>query len=88
MAGDLTRGANRENVKLVRQTATGSDIVIVDLKDPNLVQSKYYYIQPNDVLYVEPTKALNQARQPDKPECGHSGLGLISTAVVILNYFN
>src|SRR5690606_1994037 len=42
MAGDLTRGAARENVKLVRQTPGGSEVVLIDLKDPNIVQSRYY----------------------------------------------
>jgi polysaccharide biosynthesis/export protein len=56
-AGDLTVLANRKNVKLIRQTAEGSEVVLLNLTDPNLLKSKYFYLLPNDVLYVEPLKA-------------------------------
>lgn len=87
MAGDLSRGANRENVKLVRQTQSGSEVVLIDLKDPNLVQSKYYYMMPNDVLYVEPSKAQVKRDNLVSLNVATLALGVISTAVVILNYF-
>jgi polysaccharide export outer membrane protein len=57
MAGDLSEYGNRENVKLIRQTAKGSEIVLVNLTDANLLKSPYFYLQPNDALYVEPLKA-------------------------------
>lgn len=87
MAGDLNRGASRENVKLVRQTPGGSEVVLIDLKDPNIVQSKYYFIQPNDVLYVEPTVAQVKRDNLISLNVATLALGVISTAVVILNYF-
>lgn len=57
MAGDLTEFGNRENVKLIRQTAKGSEVVLLNLTDAKLLQSPYYYMLPNDALYVEPLKA-------------------------------
>ena len=57
MAGDLTEFGNRENVKLVRQTLNGPEVVLINLTDPKLLQSPYYYLLPNDALYVEPMKA-------------------------------
>jgi len=59
-AGDLTPLANRKNLKLIRQTSEGSEVVLLDLNDPNLLKSKYYYLLPNDVIYVEPLKAGTQ----------------------------
>ncbi|WP_303409729.1 polysaccharide biosynthesis/export family protein [Pontibacter coccineus] len=87
MAGDLTRGAARENVKLVRQTPGGSEVVLLDLKDPNIVQSKYYFMQPNDVLYVEPSVAQVKRDNLVALNVVTIALGVISTAAVILNYF-
>lgn len=87
MAGDLTRGAARENVKLVRQTPGGSEVVLLDLKDPNIVQSKYYFMQPNDVLYVEPSVAQVKRDNLVGLNVITIALGVISTAAVILNYF-
>lgn len=87
MAGDLSRGANRENVKLVRQTPTGSEVVLLDLKDPNLVQSQYYYVMPNDVLYIEPSEALVKRDNLVGLNVATLALSVISTAVLLLNYF-
>lgn len=87
MAGDLTRGASRDNVKLIRQTPTGSEVVLIDLKDPNLVQSKYYFVMPNDVLYVEPTNELVKRDNLISLNVATVALSVISTAVLLLNYF-
>ncbi len=58
MAGDLTDYGNRHNVKLVRETEEGKLIAQLDLSDPNLVTSPYYYVMPGDVIYVEPRSKL------------------------------
>ncbi len=58
MAGDMTIYGKRENVKLVRENADGSKLVVVlNLNDKSLVSSPYFYLQQNDVIYVEPNKA-------------------------------
>ncbi|MBR2379733.1 MAG: polysaccharide export protein, partial [Paraprevotella sp.] len=49
-------------VKLIREDANGQkSIHELDLNDANLINSPYYYLQQNDVLYVTPnkTKAKN-----------------------------
>ena len=56
-AGDLTIYGVRENVKLIREDATGKkQIYRVNLNDANLLTSPYYYLQQNDIVYVEPNK--------------------------------
>ncbi|WP_230406996.1 polysaccharide biosynthesis/export family protein [Pontibacter cellulosilyticus] len=85
MAGDLTQGANRENLKLIRQKPGGTEVILLDLKDPNLVQSQYYFLKPNDVLYVEPRKT--QIRR-DNLIVVSTILGVLSTAGLILNFVN
>lgn len=60
MARDMTIYGLRENVKLIREDATGErKIVQLDITDPNIITSPYYYLQQNDVIYVTPndTKA-------------------------------
>ena len=54
LGGDLSPVANREHVKLIRQYPEGTRIHAVNLLDQSVVGSPYYFIQPNDVLYVEP----------------------------------
>ena len=56
-AGDLTIYGVRNNVKLIREDATGKKMIVeMDLNDANIINSPYYYLQQNDVVYVEPNK--------------------------------
>jgi polysaccharide biosynthesis/export protein len=85
LAGDLTPVANRENVKLIRQTQTGSEVVLLDLKDPNLLKSKYFYLLPNDALYIEPFKARSSRLNLENLTLVFSAA---TTAILILNYLD
>ncbi|WP_254168873.1 polysaccharide biosynthesis/export family protein [Chryseosolibacter histidini] len=57
LAGDLTQFGNRTNIKLIRPTATGTAVTVVDLTDPHLLGSPFFFLMPNDVLYIEPLRA-------------------------------
>lgn len=62
MAGDLTVWGIRDNVKLIREDATGKrEIINLNLNNAEIVTGPYYYLQQNDILYVSPnkTKAKN-----------------------------
>ena len=61
MAGDMTIYGKRDNVKLLRELPNGEyEIHELDLRDANLLNSPYYYMQQRDVLYVEPNEAMKQ----------------------------
>lgn len=61
LAGDLTIYGKRDGVKLIRENTDGTKkIVPLNLNDANIIYSPYYYLQQNDVLYVEPNKAKAQ----------------------------
>ena len=56
-AGDLTIYGYRDNVKLIREDANGTKhFYTLNLNDANIVSSPYYYLQQNDIVYVEPNK--------------------------------
>ena len=62
MAGDMTIWGIRDNVKLVREEENGKrEIILLNLNQADIVDSPYYYLQQNDILYVSPnkTKAKN-----------------------------
>lgn len=62
MAGDLTIWGRRDQVKLIREDATGKrNIITLNLNDASIVTGPYYYLQQNDIIYVDPnkTKAKN-----------------------------
>ncbi|MCU0445454.1 MAG: polysaccharide biosynthesis/export family protein [Microscillaceae bacterium] len=84
-AGDMLDYANRKEIKLIRQTAEGNEVVLLDLTDSNLLLSKYFYLQPNDQIIVPPLKA--KARRLNIPILT-AIFGGISTAVLILNFID
>ena len=55
LAGDITEFGNRNNIKLIRQSDNGAEVVLLDLTSSDVMKSKYYYLLPNDVIYVEPS---------------------------------
>ncbi|MBR1889991.1 MAG: polysaccharide biosynthesis/export family protein [Alloprevotella sp.] len=63
LAGDLTINGRRNDVTVVRQTETGQEIYQVDLtKGQELFASPAFYIQQNDVVYVNPNdKKMREA---------------------------
>ena len=61
-SGDLTIYGKRDNVILIRESETGQkEYHIINLNDANVFNSPYYYLQQNDIVYVEPNgvKAKN-----------------------------
>ncbi len=55
MAGDLSIYGRRDNVLLIRENLNGERVTVrLDLRDERLITSEYYYLQQNDVLYVQP----------------------------------
>lgn len=61
-AGDLTIYGKRDNVLLIREDANGQKSQHrLNLNDANIINSPYYYLQQNDVLYVEPNSAKRQS---------------------------
>ena len=60
-AGDLGIYGKRGNILLIREDATGQKhSTRLNLNDGNLINSPYYYLQQNDIIYVEPNKVKAQ----------------------------
>jgi polysaccharide export outer membrane protein len=57
MAGDLTVFGKRENILLIREEAGVRTMTRVNLNSKEILDSPYFYLQQNDVVYVEPVKA-------------------------------
>lgn len=56
LAGNVTDFAKNDAVKIVRRTDDGSEIVTVNVGEADILSSPYYYLKPNDIVYVEPLK--------------------------------
>lgn len=69
-AGDLTIYGKRDNIMLIREDAAGQKHEVrLNLNDANVINSPYYYLQQNDIVYVEPNKV----------KAGNSAIGSSTT---------
>ncbi|MBR1410672.1 MAG: polysaccharide biosynthesis/export family protein [Prevotella sp.] len=88
LAGDMTIYGVRDRVRLIREDATGNkEIHILDLTDANIINSPYYYLQQNDMVYVEPSNIKKQdARVGSMTTLWFSATSiLVSVASLIVN---
>jgi polysaccharide biosynthesis/export protein len=54
MAGDLSYYADRSKVKILRVTENGNQIKSFDLRSANIINSEFYYLEPDDVIFLQP----------------------------------
>lgn len=87
LAGDMTIYGRRESVLLVRENNGNRETVRIDIRDKNLINSPYFYLQQNDVLYVEPNDSRSRASGISSAESlSISVVGtLISIATLLIN---
>lgn len=62
-AGDLTIFGKRDDVKIIREKDGRRVIGTVDLRNGDILTSPYYYLQQNDIVYVEPNRARAGQRE-------------------------
>jgi len=55
-AGDLTIFGNRRTLQIIRDREGKNESIMFDLTDKDLLKTKYMFLHPNDILYVEPGK--------------------------------
>jgi len=57
LAGGPKDFGNLKRVTLVRQTDTGSQVQVLNITNQKILESEFFYLMPNDIVYVEPVKA-------------------------------
>ncbi len=88
-AGDLTIDGKRENVTVLRTENGVQTPYTVNLCDAQSVYSSpAYYIQQNDIIYVEPTQKKANESTPTANLFNTPGfwMGLASFAITIINF--
>ena len=60
MAGDMTVYGIRDKAKLIRDNQGKREIITLNLNDSDIINSPYYYLQQNDILYVTPNKTISK----------------------------
>lgn len=85
MAGDLTIRGVRESVLLIREVDGRKTMHRLDLTKQNILNSPYYYLAQNDVIYVEPNKAqINNSKLGANTNIIISIASLLITVISVL----
>jgi len=86
MSGDLLNSGDRRHVRIIRPRGNGEpDVLEFDIRTNTIIDSKYYYVYPNDLIYVSRDKGSFYKQS------SYSGfLALITSSVslliTVLNY--
>lgn len=85
LAGGANEFADKRHVTLMRQSDKGTQALYIDLAELDVLSSEYYYLLPNDVVYVPTLKA-----RPGRLNLDLLAILLttVTTAVLVLNYLN
>jgi polysaccharide biosynthesis/export protein len=86
-AGDLNTIAKRDEVMLIRQYPDGTKIHRINLNDRQIIASPFYFIQPNDQLYVEPMKVREVGSGENAAQSLLLFTSILTTGLLLVNLF-
>jgi polysaccharide biosynthesis/export protein len=87
LAGDFTSYSDRQRVMVVREENGKVNSVKIDLQTPDFFTSPYYYLHPNDVVYVDPKKSKRETVSDPANKFvtwTSAGLSAVSAIVTVL----
>jgi polysaccharide export outer membrane protein len=87
LAGDLTEYGKRDNILVIREMDGKRVFARIDVTQPDVFNSPYYYLQQNDMVFVDMRKS--KANRIDEAWTRNISLGfsIISLMFLILNFF-
>lgn len=86
MAGDITVFGKKDNIMLIREMEGQREVKRINLNSKSFLTSEYYYLQPNDVVYVESNKqkVITANRNPQLFPTILSGLSIVAVVLTQL----
>ncbi|NBL64826.1 polysaccharide export protein [Flavobacterium sp. NST-5] len=85
MAGDLTGYGKRNNILVIRDNGGKKEMARVDITQADFLNSPYYYLAQNDVIYVEPNKTrINASAVGPNTSIIISSLSLLLTVIALI----
>ncbi|MGC3979298.1 MAG: polysaccharide biosynthesis/export family protein [Paludibacteraceae bacterium] len=75
-AGGITQSGDRKHIKIIRETSDKPEILEFDIRPKSIIESKYYYIYPNDIIYIQKSSSSFY-----KSSSYTTLLGLISSSI-------
>lgn len=53
LSGDFNDSSDRKHIRIIRETNEGTQILEFDIRPQSIIDSKYYYVYPNDIIYIK-----------------------------------
>jgi polysaccharide export outer membrane protein len=88
LAGDLTFYGRRDNVLIMRENNNKREFARLDLTKPEVLASPYFYLQQNDIVYVEATKKKVAASDQVTTRNVAIAASVASTIAIIYSIFH
>jgi polysaccharide export outer membrane protein len=87
LGGDLTFFGRRDNILVIRENESKREFARLDLTKPEVMGSPYFYIKPNDVIYVEANKKKIAASDQTTMRNISIAATLVSTLAILYALF-
>lgn len=84
LAGDLSIYGRRDNVLVMREENGSKTYTYLDLTKAESAQSPYYYLQQNDVVYVEPNSAQRQSASYNRNASVYISIASVLVSLIVL----
>ena len=88
LAGDLTFYARRDSVFVIRENNNKREFARLNLKEPQVMASPFFYIQQNDIIIFEPTNKKVAANDVVTTRNISLALAIVSTFAVLYSIFH
>ena len=86
MAGDCTPNADRQRVIVLRKEAENTKAETLNLLQSDFVANPYFWLKPNDVIYVKPTRSKTVAANSPLLSVILSSLSVTATLILYISY--
>jgi polysaccharide export outer membrane protein len=83
MCGDLTIYGQRENITVVRNKKGVATPITIDLTKKTIFDSEVYYLQSNDIVYIEPNKHKKRSASLDENWPKYAAFGVALGAAIV-----
>lgn len=84
LSGDMTIYGKKENVLIIRENNGKKTYNRVDMTKADFINSPYYFLNQNDIVYIEPNKTrINSSAVGPNISIGISALSLLVTILAL-----
>ncbi|MEP6727677.1 MAG: polysaccharide biosynthesis/export family protein, partial [Bacteroidota bacterium] len=84
LAGDLNITARRDNIRVIREEAGKREFGLIDIRQPDIFNNKFYQLHQNDIVYVDFNKSKAAASDQTTLRNITIATSIISTIAIVI----